>query len=134
MSRARIAVPVALLALGCVPDLKSNGQLDDVFDADGSDYEAPENSWEQCDPPPAGLRSEGFAEGEVFPDLRMMDQHGEETSFWQWYGCVIAVDVSPMWCAPCRQLAKVCRTITFALRLPPYSFFSELGAIIDSMY
>ena len=106
MSSARIAVPVALLALGCVPDLKSNGQLDDVFDADGSDYEAPENSWEQCDPPPAGLRSEGFAEGEVFPDLRMMDQHGEETSFWQWYGCVIAVDVSPMWCAPCRQLAK----------------------------
>lgn len=66
---------------------------------------APENGWDKGSPPPAELEGEGFGVGQVLPDLRLLDQHGEETATWQWYGMVVAIDVSTMWCGPCRGLA-----------------------------
>lgn len=109
LSRFALACIAAMVALaGCIPDLQSPPGLNDgtVFEEDASDYVAPENSWDQCELPPASLESSSFGEGKVFPDLRMMDQHGDQLSMWQFYGCVVALDISTMWCGPCRQIAK----------------------------
>jgi len=35
----------------------------------------------------------------------LMDQFGDEASTWQWYGMVLALDVSTIWCGPCAALA-----------------------------
>lgn len=71
----------------------------------GAVWEAPTNSWE-VNLPPDDLEAEGFDEGEVVPDFRMMDQYGDTVSLWQFYGEVVVLDISTMWCAPCRQLAE----------------------------
>jgi thiol-disulfide isomerase/thioredoxin len=104
----RALSPLGGLLLGCVPHLQTPAGAEPAGSggsASGSDYVAPVNSWDVGDPPPATLAPEGFAEGEVFPDLRLIDQHGDEVSFWQWYGMVVAVDLSTMWCGPCKELA-----------------------------
>lgn len=44
--------------------------------------------------------------GEVVPELIAIDQHGDTFSLWQFYGQVVILDISTMWCAPCRELAK----------------------------
>ncbi|MBL8615431.1 MAG: redoxin domain-containing protein [Deltaproteobacteria bacterium] len=99
-----LAAPLALLAACAPPRLYSaDGDLPEV--GSGSDWEAPENGWDKGSPPPAELEGEGFGVGQVLPDLRLLDQHGEETATWQWYGMVVAIDVSTMWCGPCRGLA-----------------------------
>lgn len=102
--RLSLAAPLALLAACAPPRLYSaDGDLPEV--GSGSDWEAPENGWDKGSPPPAELEGEGFGVGQVLPDLRLLDQHGEETATWQWYGMVVAIDVSTMWCGPCRGLA-----------------------------
>lgn len=91
-----LAVPCA----GCVPHLytKAPPVVDGV-------WEAPDNGWSLAEPP-ADLEGEGWAEGEVPPDFRLRDQNGDEVSLWQFWGNVVVVDVSTMWCAPCRELAE----------------------------
>lgn len=102
--RLSLIAPLALLAACAPPRLYSaDGDLPEV--GSGSDWEAPENGWDKGSPPPAELEGEGFGVGQVLPDLRLLDQHGEETATWQWYGMVVAIDVSTMWCGPCRGLA-----------------------------
>ena len=92
---------LTLLGFACVPDLYTpEGQLDD-----GGDWEAPDNDWPLATPP-SGLEAEGFAQGEVAPDMRLHDQHGDEVSLWQFYGSVIVIDVSTMWCGPCKTIAS----------------------------
>jgi thiol-disulfide isomerase/thioredoxin len=85
------------LSIGCVPVLES-GEKD-------SAWEAPENSWPMGEPP-AELDDDGFEQGDVARDLRMLDQNGEEVSLWQFYGMVVLLDISAEWCAPCRNLAE----------------------------
>jgi len=82
---------------GCVPDLTSSG-------ANAGPWEAPENQWPLREPP-ANLVGTGFAEGQVPPDFRLLDQHGDEVSLWQFYGSVVLLDVSTMWCGPCQEIA-----------------------------
>ncbi len=91
---------LALVALACTPSLYSPP------DTDGPDFtwEAPENDWGVSEPP-SDLVAEGWHEGEVVPDFRMMDQHGQEVSLWQFYGQVIVLDHSTLWCVACQQLA-----------------------------
>jgi hypothetical protein len=64
----------------------------------------PENGWDASEPP-ADLEPQGYNKGQVVPDLRLTDQHGDEVSLWQFYGDIILFDVSTMWCSPCQELA-----------------------------
>jgi peroxiredoxin len=48
---------------------------------------------------------QGWDVGQIAPDFRLLDQHGDSVSLWQFYGKVIVVDISTMWCAPCQDLA-----------------------------
>ncbi len=48
----------------------------------------------------------GYQEGQVPPDVRLVDQHGDEVSLWQFYGDVVLLDISTMWCGPCQEIAS----------------------------
>jgi thiol-disulfide isomerase/thioredoxin len=84
----------------CTPVLTSPG---DDSGSSGT-WVAPENSWASA-APPSDLEGEGWQEGQVVPDARFFDQYGKDVALWQFYGQVIALDVSTIWCAPCRELA-----------------------------
>ena len=86
--------------LGCTPHLVSVEE-----EITGLNWEAPENDWPSSDPPNT-LEGEGFSEGQVPHDFRFPDQHGDEVSLWQFYGSVILLDISTMWCGPCQQIAR----------------------------
>ncbi len=98
MDRRSCLVPI-FLALGCVPVLET------PEGAPGGPWEAPENGW-PLQEPPEGLVGEGFHPGQTIPDFRLLDQHGDEVSLWQFYGQVVALDISAMWCRPCQALAE----------------------------
>lgn len=94
----------AMVGLGaCVPDLISDDV--DPGTSGPSTWTAPDNDWPVSEPP-AGLAGEGFQEGEVVPDFRLLDQKGQTVSLWQFYGKIVVLDISTMWCSPCRELAE----------------------------
>jgi peroxiredoxin len=85
---------------GCIPRLETeNGP------SSGGDWVAPDNAWPMAEPP-ADLVAEGFGTGEVAPDLRLVDQAGDEVSLWQFHGSVVLLDISTIWCVPCQALAQ----------------------------
>lgn len=98
----RLWLPAALVVAGCVPDLVSPNP------PTLEDWSCPENSW-RCSEPSASVSSPergfGFFPGNTLPTGLLVDQHGDKVDPWQFYGDVIVVDVSTMWCSPCRQLA-----------------------------
>jgi thiol-disulfide isomerase/thioredoxin len=103
MSRsALLVVSACLLASGCVPRLTSPADTDT---GPVGSWEAPVNTWPVA-APPADLVGEGFTAGDLVPDFRLVDQFGDEVSLWQFYGDVIVLDISTMWCSPCRDLAE----------------------------
>ncbi len=88
------------LMSGCVPRLQSHGP--DIV----VDWVAPENTWPVTEtPPPSGTQCGGFDVGDRPCDLRLTDQFGDEVSLWQFWGDVIVLDVSTVWCSPCQKLA-----------------------------
>ncbi len=86
------------MGLGCTPHLESEPRAT----CGGEDLE---NVWDKSAPPNT-LEGEGFSRGAVVPDFCMEDQNGDKTSLWQFYGDVILLDISTMWCGPCQQIAE----------------------------
>lgn len=99
VSRASFALAGLVGLGGCTPHLYSDGPLA------LNEYELPSNTWPVGELPPPELAEEGFRIDQVARDIRAVDQFGDEVSLWQFYGMVIALDISTIWCAPCRQLA-----------------------------
>jgi len=87
-------------SFGCAPHLTTTGDTGEPYQ-----WTAPDNSWD-VNEVPEDLRSDGFTAGDVPTDLRGLDQFGDEVSLWQFYGDVIVVDISTMWCAPCQEIAE----------------------------
>lgn len=86
---------------GCTPVLESPTQASACGEVD--------NAWPAVEPP-AELVGGSLAVGAVAPDVCLTDQNGQQVSLWQFYGSVIVIDVSTMWCGPCQQLAEeVCQ-------------------------
>lgn len=103
----RTLLSMPLLLAGCVPHLTTPPWArEDGGTGSGATWEPPSNSWPATEDLPADLEGEGFTEGLIFPDIRLKDQHGDEVSVWQFYGMVIAIDISTMWCGPCNKLAE----------------------------
>ena len=90
---------ILVVVMGCTPSL---------YNADvGQEWvwEAPENSWISSEPPGTDL-STGYYVGDIVPDFRLEDQFGDTVSMWQFYGQVVLLDVSTMWCGPCQDLGE----------------------------
>lgn len=96
-----MTAPLLALLLACTPHLYSPEETGDTTWS----WEPPANSW-SMGAPPEGLEGEGWHNGDVVPDFRLMDQHGDEVSLWQFYGQVIVLDHSTYWCAVCQTLAQ----------------------------
>ena len=95
-------IGAALTLTGCIPRLYSAGTDIDVT---GGDWVAPENDWPIATPP-ANIAGEGYDVGQVVPEFLLTDQFGADVSLWQFYGNVILLDISTIWCAPCQELAS----------------------------
>jgi thiol-disulfide isomerase/thioredoxin len=89
-------MPLFLLLTACAPHLYTDGEV--------IPWEAPTNEWGVGEVP-SDLEAEGFVVGEVVVEFRLPDQFGEEVSLWQFYGKVVILDISTLWCAPCQELA-----------------------------
>lgn len=53
-----------------------------------------------------GIQGTTLAVGEVFPDFTTFDQYDNDVSLHQFYGSVILVDFSAVWCGPCNVVAE----------------------------
>ena len=101
-----------LLTVGClpwiVPSLTTPTDTSEPVSSCWTEVAETGNHWTEEWPisTPSTLVGEGFAQGQVPPDMCMLDQHGDKVSLWQFYGNVILLDVSAEWCAPCQELAE----------------------------
>ena len=96
-----------LILLGCVPELYTPADVlePESLEPDSfCDWQTPENSWTTAEPP--CIEGEGFEVGDIAPDIRLIDQYGDEVSLWQFYGDLIFLDFSAEWCSPCKDLAE----------------------------
>ena len=97
---------LSVTSAACTPELTTPDGAGGGDGLSGADWEAPENAWHGVDTVPSDLEAGGWAEGQVAPDFRLVDQNGDTVSLWQFYGDVIALDLSTMWCGPCQLLAR----------------------------
>lgn len=116
-----------LAILACTPVLKSPPDTSDT----GAAWVPPVNSWPTATPP-SDLDGQGYAEGQVAPDFRMPDQFGAEVSLWQFYGSVVVVDFSTMYCAPCQTLASGANETFLAYRDQGFMYLTVLSQNMSS--
>ena len=93
----RTSFVLGLTLVGCIPNLETGKDTDEP-------WSCPTNQWDVAEPP-SGLEGSGFFEGQVLRDAQLTDQNGDTTCLWQFYGDVLVVDVSTVWCGPCQELA-----------------------------
>lgn len=94
-------VAVSLILGGCVPELVTSGPK-----VITGDFVAPPNSWPVSEIlPPNEVECGGFDVGDTVCEFRLKDQFGDEVSLWQFWGDVIVLDISTIWCIPCQKLA-----------------------------
>ncbi len=123
-------VLVLLATAGCVPRLETAGGPDPTAT---SDWTLPENGWESpAGGPPATLKEGGFAVGDVAPDIRLPDQFGATVSLWQFYGDVIVLDVSTIWCAPCQDLAETTQETVDAFAADGFEYVTIIQQDVES--
>jgi hypothetical protein len=97
--RAGLRVPAVLWLASCPAGApKEPG-------AEPEGWVAPDNDWPSSAPPDA-LVGAGFEVGQTVPDVRVRDQHDDETALWQFYGEIVVVTVGAVWCLPCQALAE----------------------------
>jgi hypothetical protein len=89
-----VAVSGCSLAELKTPNLGSCGDFSEVT-----------NMWPVVGEPEPGLKGSGFEVGDTIPDFRLTDQNGDDVCMWQFEGRVTLIDVSTLWCVPCKELA-----------------------------
>jgi thiol-disulfide isomerase/thioredoxin len=105
--RALVSSSLLVSAVACTPVLTSpKGASSGEGATSAADWDPPENSWPTAEALPGDIEAQGWNEGDIPPDMRLVDQHGDEVSLWQFHGRVIALDISTMWCGPCQILAR----------------------------
>ena len=53
----------------------------------------------------------GWAQGDVAPEISLVDQFGQALSLAQFHGYVVLFDFSAGWCMPCREAAKTAEAL-----------------------
>jgi thiol-disulfide isomerase/thioredoxin len=117
---------VWLLLIACAPRLYTDADSD----TDVVVWTQPENVWVQATPP-AELVATGWYPGEVPEDLRLEDQHGDVVSLWQFYGRLVLVDVSTIWCAPCRDLAAETENVQLEYDMQGFVYVTVLSEDVE---
>lgn len=86
---------IAPLILYCAWCETTSGDNDSSDDADeGTTEEGPE------------ITPTGYDEGQVPYDFELKDQNCKTVTLYEWYGYVIIIDISEMWCPPCQEAAE----------------------------
>ena len=93
------------LLMACEPPrFYSPDEGGDDTSSTGNAWSCSDNGWEVGEVP-TDLEPGGYAAGQVVPDVRGLDAAWDEVCLWQFYGQVVVLDISTMWCSPCQQLA-----------------------------
>ncbi len=114
------------LLTGCIPVLHSP----DGGAAATSDYVKPENAWPAAESVPP-LEGAGFEVGEVVPHESLLDQNGDTTDLWQFYGDVWVLDVSTIWCGPCQAMASTLQETADAYKDEGFVYVTILRQDLD---
>lgn len=73
-------------------------------DADPDLY-GPANSWFHADADVVQGGDTGFEQGDLAPNLPLVDQFGDSVELHQFWGKIVVLDVFAEWCVPCRDHA-----------------------------
>lgn len=94
---------IAVLMVGCAEPV-----VNSLCEGTGT------NGWSASGTPPTVRESDvGWEVGQIPPDLRTVDQFGDETCLWPFAGQHVLIEVAALWSAPSRYIASSCRADAF---------------------